>query len=327
MCVFILFIFTFYPNYYEILYWHTCFAYILGLFFLVLGLYTRKKVVAVLALTLSFLSSEMFIVPSICILLFPKVLTWTPFSFKRSVKDVLKSLYPSWIFAAFFTIIIRLGLSLLFSPYAYGTSFRFKKVFHQIIQALLYLFTMNFYKTYWAASIVFIIALISLFAFLYKKKILNFTQIILTVFLLIFSTATFWIVRYSAVRALYGAGLFFNAFLVVFLFRAIKEGRWLKPITVLSLVIGLVFLTHTAIIFLTKNHNFYVLKELEKDLIFQMEKCPEPCCIKLHNFNEKIKRDWVLPEPSYWIYYATWIKNREFKKKNITFQAFSQSTK
>lgn len=130
------------------------------------------------------------------------------------------------------------------------------------------------------------------------------------------STAVYWLLGYSAMRAVYGAQLVFMA---VFAYLAIQAARTgVRPVVVAVALAatGLAFITQTMSVMRIKDHNAHVLAQRERSLAAEVEACGSSCVIEYQPPNAGLNKDWVLSR-RYWPSYLEWIAVKYGPGKSI----------
>ncbi len=310
-----------YPTFYEVLYWPTDMGYAVGALFLAGALTIGRLPRKIALMTLSFLVSEMFILPAFFFLVFPVGYKWIKQELSDESADKRSEIVKAgmlWVPALILFFGVRLFFRIWFPSYTYGLSLNLSHIGSQMIDSFFVLASLHFYRVFWVQTVVYWLILITLIVVGVRRQTLYRGGWIWFAACIIFSASIYWVIDYSARRALFGANLFVNA-LFVWLFAKIliswkqKAGLFLMGLLVMA------FMTHLLLIFSVKDGNVDVLNLKEADLVQQMTACKDPCIITVSDLDHGFDRDWVLPR-DYWTSYLNWVKGKYFPDKAITFQ-------
>ena len=309
--------YCFYPNYFEVLYWPTTMTYVFGAFFMACGLHSRKNSIRYSFFVLSFLTSEMYLLPSLSFVLFPVFFNQPTVSgMKRNTPLIIKNLIY-WLLSIAVFFLVRFTISAYVENYQHGISFDLYHMVGQVVNIFKYFFFMEFYKVYWGQTLVYFSTILYLFYYSFKVGKLNLNEALIVFLFCFFASSIYIFLAYSASRALFGAGLFVNAIMVWFIFNLTKNHLKIARI-VLSLIL-LSFMTHNFLIYSIKDYNYDVLKLRENELVEKIKSCQEDDCeIPLKALDEGLRKDWVLHR-DYWVFYAEWVKNKSGIKKEVRF--------
>lgn len=307
-------LFSLYPTHYEILYWPTCMAYTFGLLFLALALLSKSTILKIILLSLSFGTSEMFLIPSLLFLLLPNI-----FKFKLSPKDFHELFLKAtpWLAA----IVIDFGLQYLNSKfvstfYKFPINFNFTHVISNILDAEKMVLTLNFYQLYNRTSLIIWLILLSITVSLIWRKKISFKTSVVLLLSIIAATAVYWPLTYYAARALYGAQIYANIIELIILIIFLEKYHWHQSIIIATLFIF--FIKQSLFIYQLKTYNYYILQARQNELTNTFNACTEPNIVELKNLDYNLQTDWVLHQ-DFWISFAQWVKEKNNINKNIKF--------
>ena len=309
--------FCFFPNYFEVLYWPTTMTYVFGAFFMACGLHSRVDIIRYSFFVLSFLTSEMYLLPSLSFVLFPVFFNQPTVSgVEKNTPLIIKNI-TYWILSIAVFFMVRFAISIYMGSYQHGISFDLNHMIGQVGNIFKYFFFMEFYKVYWGQTIVYFFTILYLIYFSFKEKNLCLNESLIVVFFCFFSSCIYIFLAYNASRALFGAGMFVNGIIVWFIFNLTRNHIKIARIA-LSLIL-LSFMTQNFLIYSIKDYNYDILRLKENELVAKIGSCRENDCeIPLKSLDEGLKNDWVLHR-DYWVYYAEWIKNKSGIKKEVHF--------
>ena len=301
-----------YPSTYEILYWPTCMPYAVGAALLGLGLWVNRFAVRVVLLGLSFLTLETFVLPALVLLVAPAVL--------RDSEGTREWLHPVkvWAAALIATLAVRWAVSLILGPYQHVTNFDPAHMMGKMADAFKELFHVRFFavdtnEIATALQYGLVIVLVSL-----AWKRVRWTGVWLLLLCFV-STAAYWVLAYSAPRAIYGSQVLFLAIVAWLGLRAAREG-WARRVVACGLAVLLAgYLYQLFFIYEIKSHNARVLRGREAELVERISSCSEPCVLEVGALDVGLRSDWVLP-PDYWTPYLKYVKARYGAGKEITFE-------
>ena len=135
-----------YPNAYEILYWPTCMPYAAGSLLLGLAFAARGDPVRAALLTLTFLTSETFVLPTLALCLAPGLagLVRKPRQHQGMLRPLSRPLFV-WASALGMTLLVRWVAALSLGPYAHKTRFTPEHLSAKATLAFRELFELKFF--------------------------------------------------------------------------------------------------------------------------------------------------------------------------------------
>ena len=307
-----------YPNTYEILYWPTCMPYAVGPLLLALALLARSGPARAALLTLTFLTYETFVLPSLALCLTPQMagLRW-----RRQHEETLRRLlrqFVVWASALGMTLLVRWMAALSLGPYAHKTRLTAEHVSDKATLAWKELFELKFF----AAEVnepatTAQYALLALVLYLSWRSLRWTGPMLLALCFL--STGLYWILEYNAIRAIYGSQVLLLAIVVVLAART-RPGRLARTTVIAALLLAFAGYVHQALfIYSVKSHNAEVLRATEARFSDSIRACTSPCIIESGPLDEGLRPDWVL-HPDYWNRYLAYVKAKYGPEKQITFR-------
>jgi len=307
---------AFYPNVYEILYWPTCMPIVIGALFFALALFART-VPRVLLATLACLTYETFLLPFIALLAMPALLA--PCVALRTRVVRLWRHISSGVAAAALTVGVRLGLALAYGGgYDHRVTLGLKSVVTKLGHTVAQLFVVSFYgaSADVPATLAFVTLVVATCVLAWHARR---WQPLVALALCIASTAVYWVLTYSAPRAIYGSQLVLGGLVVWLVSEATRVARLPHALSGLAvLAVFLAFFVHTLGVFGLKTHNAAVLTAREASLMRKIETCSLPCRIEYGDLRAGLLPDWVLP-PEYWPSYLEWLRWRSAPGKVVEF--------
>lgn len=292
--------FILYPTHHEVLYWATDFAYVIGLTFLTFGLRSKQFAVKVLFLTLSFLTSEMYVFPLFSILFIDTFIN------NKKYQNLILFFITAIIYFA-----IRKSLIPIYGDYSVGSklTFEVKTIVKNIYATIVMNFGMHFYKTIWILTIPYLL-LIALPIFNFLKEYYNDSKLKFWAILLSIpgSFCFYWLISYGASRALFGSQNFNNALVIVSLFLFLRSNiinsklKYLIPTIIFLIFIGFSLRT-----FSIKNQNYEVINQAKTEIQKELAICEYKCIDAIAYKDLPLQKDWVM-HPDYWKYFIKWIK-------------------
>ena len=308
-----------YPNTYEILYWPTCMPYAVGPLLLGLALLARSGPARAALLTLTFLTYETFVLPSLALCLAPGLagLLREPGKRQETLRRMVRPLVI-WAFALGMTLLVRWVAALSLGPYAHKTGLTAEHVSDKATLAWKELFELKFF----AAEVnepatTAQYALLALVLYLSWRSLRWTGPMLLALCFL--STGLYWILEYNAIRAIYGSQVLLLAIVVVLAART-RPGRLARTTVIAALLLAFASYVHQAlIIYSVKSHNAGVLRATEARFSDSIRACTSPCIIESGPLDEGLRPDWVL-HPDYWNRYLAYVKAKYGPEKQITFR-------
>ena len=304
-----------YPSTYEILYWPTCMPYTVGTVLLGLGLWANHPTVRAALLALSFLTLETFVLPALVLLVAP-VIAGGP---REETRTEWAPPVGVWAAALATTFAVRWAASLSLGTYHHVTSFEPRHMVDKMADAFKELFHVRFFaadtnEIATAAQFGFLIVAVWL---AWKRVRWNSIWLLVLCFV---STAAYWVLEYSAPRAIYGSQVLFLA-VFVWLVQCAAREVWARRLVVGGLAVAFAgYLYQLSSIYGIKSHNAEVLRGREAELVVMIRSCGSPCLIEFRPLDEGLQPDWVLP-PDYWAPYLAYMKVKYGPEKEITFEA------
>ena len=297
-----------YPCNYEIMFWLTASSYIYGAVFLVMGL-RSKGLLRVLLFYLSFLFSEMYILP-IIVFIYVKDLRNGNYTMFKEIKNK----YLLYIIAVILIIITKIILGLYVSS---GNKTFFNTEFYEILRNIpdwiSNTYSIHFYKIY-PITALWIITYVYIQYKLIKKNDLSMIVICKINLAILFPFSISLFMAGPSIRAMYGATLFMLAMIGWILYIWQKNSKNMIPLVMILLI----FATHQAYIFNIKNFNYEVVIQKKSNLIDYFQKCEEPCTVNLNDISSGFKRDYIMP-----IYYSRefveWVRNNNHINKEVRY--------
>lgn len=276
-----------YPNYYEVTYWATSLSFIWGALFMVSGLIFEKSALRWILLLAAFMVSEMYITASLAYIVLEHF-------FRHETRTDSK--FKIWLGALMTYLMVR-GVTSLFvgsapSKISLGTN-----LFTQPFSFLQHLLFLDFHKIYYPLSMLFLVPVVIACVRGFQTKWMRRPTFVFVLGGILLSGSHYFLMRYTAPRALYASQLFFMSLLVVGAFLGLRRSP--KLYTGLLLVVGLSFIFHGRYIFGIKERNFSTLQKKEAELVKQLKNCSDPCVLDVQNLGSELVRDWVLPEENY----------------------------
>ena len=307
------------PNYYGILYWPTCMGYTVGGLFMALALWSKFNW-RTLFLLLAFLTYETFFLPALCLLVLPALLSalerksWRTLIQKHHLHD-----FAPWLLAAPTALLIRALAASEVGAFTHPTNLNLRHIGRQVNVAFNELFKIRFspaVDTNVIASALQLSILILTLAILWKA--FRWRPVLLVV-LTFASSAIYWILQYSAMRALYGPQILFAALLFSLVVMADRmQPRYHMLFIIFLGVLGCAYLQQTVKILNIRHFNASVLAAQETQLVQQMRACPAECEIEHGALDRGLRRDWVLHK-DYWGHYLEFMAAKYAPNKTIRF--------
>lgn len=294
--------FILYPNFYEILFWPTCMAYTVGGLFLAAALYARTIAGRAVLFALAFLTYETFVLPALILALLPSLAGATSSADPETRRRALAKTCVTWVAAAAIMFLTR-GIAASFvGPFAHGMNFSPSHIAIQIHQSLKQLFQVRFgsFGTNIFATTAMLAGVIAACVVLHRRWRWNWTPTILLGSFV--STGAYWVLNYSAIRAIYGSQLVFAAAMVWLAVQASRSGVRHSAVALALSAIGFGFVAQTVKITQVKDYNSHILEDKERALRSKIVACGEACLIEYEPLDLGLRQDWVLPPP-YWEYY------------------------
>ncbi len=290
------------------MFWLTASSYIYGAVFLVMGL-RSKGLLRVLLFYLSFLFSEMYILP-IIVFIYVKDLRNGNYTMFKEIKNK----YLLYIIAVILIIITKVILGLYVSS---GNKTFFNTEFYEILKNIpdwiSNTYSIHFYKIY-PITALWIITYVYIQYKLIKKNDLSMIVICKINLAILFPFSISLFMAGPSIRAMYGATLFMLAMIGWILYIWQKNSKNMIPLAMILLI----FVTHQAYIFNIKNFNYEVVIQKKSNLIDYFQKCEEPCTVNLNDISSGFKRDYIMP-----IYYSRefveWVRNNNHINKVVRY--------
>jgi len=184
MFAFIVLVFAFYPNHYEVIYWPFAMGYIVGALLMALGLISKDIVMRSVLFCGSFLISEMFFGPAFLLLLAP-VLLKTEFKGRFAKTFIQNTLYElrGWFFSALLYGAVRYIFALKLGFFPYPIDLSWEHLSDAILSFQRYYWYIHFFKTNWISTILEIGAWSFVLIYLFYLKL--FSQYLYCRYLLI----------------------------------------------------------------------------------------------------------------------------------------------
>ncbi|MEE8408728.1 MAG: hypothetical protein V3T05_03905, partial [Myxococcota bacterium] len=202
------------PNTYEILYWPTCMPYALGALLLGAAVNASRPWVRASLLVLSFLTYETFVLPALAILVAPTLLDRTAWWLDR--QTLLRRALPAvgvWGAALGMTIAYRAVAAISLGAYDHQTVLTIRHVVRHALLAWEQLFHISFFGagTNLLSTVIQYGLLLASIVFLWRRARVVALGLPALCFL---STGVYWVLKYNAMRSIYGAQILFAATVV-----------------------------------------------------------------------------------------------------------------
>jgi len=310
-----------YPNTFEMLYWPTCMPLVPGAALMAAALYARLPLQIGLA-ALAFLSYETYYLPLLALLVAPTLV-----SSGLSARELALELWRrgrGFLAAGVVAVSVRIVEALREGgTYEHNLSISPAHVLLQFGLAVKQLLTVRFYGT----PVTSALATAALLALLLAAGVVLWRRgnrrLVVLLALCVGSTAIYWLLAYSATRAVYGSQLMLAGVLV---WLAVEVERVVRPAPrVIGLALACLascFIAQSVSIWRIKDHNAAVLAERGAAFGRELDVCVSPCRITYGNLQAGLRRDWVLPR-EFWPAYLEWLQRRYAPDKRVTFVAAS----
>ena len=292
--------FLLYPCAYEVLLWPTCMPYTIGMALLGLAFTTSRADLRTLLLGLSFLDSEMFILPALALGTVPL------FAAGRlpSAGSVARALMP-WLGAVLLYAAVRRLVTPPGLAYAFGWTHDAPTVLRQTVLAMAGLFAIHFYDLAVLPTACVWLAVALVAVGLWRSGDRPVQQAWPWVLLVVVASGCHWVIRYPAVRALYGAQMLLVAFCTLAVARClIRNPAW--ALAGLGLVSAAFVMQHGHVMSI-KRHNEQALAEVEADLASRIAATPPGGDLRLERLDAGLLRAWTL-HPDYWPAFARYVQ-------------------
>ena len=307
-------IFTFFPNDHEVLFWLTCLPYAVGLGFLWCAWICRIPVMKILFYTAAYACGEMYLMPSLALelltVVYPKPGPPPPPGRHELGQALQKTFF--WLLAVGLFLAMRRILSLAFGTYPHSYVRDFGVLPQQFLHMLEHFFVMDYYKIFWTPTLLYWTALVIVTWTAAKHATINRLTVVYAALFMLTCGSLVFAMGYFAPRALFGASLCVNAFLIVLIERALYKTRILTRWSVLILIGGS-FFGQSVLIYSLKDTNSKILGQKEENLVTHLRQCAQQqaqeCVVETTQIPQGLTRGWVL-HSDYVEDYVGWIAAR-----------------
>lgn len=272
-------VFCLYPSFHEVLFMNLTLSWSLGALYWALSLRTHSKVLQAFGTACAAASLETYIAPMLAL----------PFlqSDKQERRSRSRSRSITTLAGLAIYFAVKSAFGLFFAHTSYALSFDPARIWDQVQNIFQFTWLIHFYKTYWFASALQLIA----FALIAAYSRLN-RALLIVPFL---TTLPMWLVAYYAPRSVHGSVLLNLALLASFALSL--SSRKVQHTVVALLLIS--YGSQLVAIAKIKENNSRALKAHELAIVERLKSCPSPCGIPLSDINTGFHGDWIMPELAY----------------------------
>ncbi len=313
------FLFTFYPNDHEVLFWLSCLPYAFGLVFLWAGWVASKNWQKVMLYLMAYCFGEMYLLPSLALELFSVAFPGqhnSKVQFNEILKkSVTKGLF--WTLPVGLFLILRGILAQRYGAYPHTFNQSLGIIPTQLSNMMSHFFIMDFYKVFWGPTVLYWLALMLAVVVGLRQGKLTPRIVRFSACFILLSGALVFAMGYFAPRALFGASVCVNALLIVLLEVSVSEASKTIRNLVISLV-GLSFIGQSLLVFSLKDANSRILSEKERYIVSYLTSCESNCEISRDKIASGFARGWVL-HSDYVREYVEWIKLKHGLKVEVKY--------
>lgn len=268
-------VFCLYPSFHEVLFMNLTLSWALGAVYWALSLRTHNRFLQILGVACTAMSLETYIVPMLAL------------PFLRGEKREIRSRTVTTLTGLAIYFVIKSTFGFFFEDISYALSFDPALIWEQIQNVFQFTWLIHFYKTYWFASALQLIA----FALIAHQGRCNRALLALP----FLTTLPMWLVAYYAPRSVHGSVLL-NLALFASAALTLTSEKLQRTIIVLLLIS---YGSQLVVIANIKENNSHALKAHEIAIVERLKSCPSPCKIPLSDINTGFRGDWIMPELAY----------------------------